>query len=310
MSGISALQRHIEDKARALLDGYLPSVLAPVAIPGVSDRIGALRVAVGFDPSQFAGSTITDTLPRVDFYCISAETEYDITGTQMDVLFTYEVSGVTQYDESDFSAAARSSQMLCGYACETLEQYLRDKAGASGCIWRVDTTSPVQTQTQVYDIGETRLHTMQSLGEMTVYARATFADTATFLDPTIEPGNPTIFDQLADIASGLDADSGLGTATANRTSTWTTTPAALAAATDVDVDLLPAFAWASGASATIYMQRHGATVTTDPSAGSLTVTLATYSVVDGDRWIIYAADDGANGTRHHATWAINWSVSE
>ena len=309
MSGIASLQRHIEDKARAMLDGYLASALASAAVPGVSGRVGALRIAVGLDPAQIGGAVMTDTLPRVDLYCISAESEYDIAGTSMDVTYTYEVSGIAQYDGSDFSAAARSASMLCGYAAETLERYLRDRAGGPGCIWRVDTTGPVQTQASIYDEGESRLHTMQALAEITVHARASFGDTATYLDPTIVPGNPTIFDQLSAITSGLDADTGIGTADANRATTWTTTSGALASASSVDVGLSTAFAWATDATAAIYLQRHGATVSGDPGSASLSVTLSTYSVIDGDRWIIFAADDGTDGTRHHATWAITWSVS-
>ena len=308
MSGIAALQRHVDDKARVVLDAYLRSTVSAASIPGVSDRVGALRIAVGLDPSQIGGSVMTDTLPRVDFYTVAAESAYDVAGTNLDVFYTYEVSGIAQYDESDFSASARSAALLCAHACETLEKYLRDGGGASGCIWRVDTTSPVRTQAQLYDVGDDRLHTMQAVAEVTVSARATFEDSPTYLDPTIEPGRPTIFDQLADITSGLDADTGVGTATANRSSTWSTTTAALAGATAVQVDIDPAFAWTVGSTATIYLQRHQATVTGDPNS-ALSITLATYDVVDGDSWIIHAADDGTDGTKHQAAWAITWSVS-
>ena len=308
MSGIAALQRHVEDKAQVVLDAYLRSAVSGVSIPGVSSRTGALRVAIGLDPAQVGGSVMTDTLPRVDVYCVAADGDYDGPGMDRDVFYTYEVSAIAQYDESDFSASARSASILCSYACEVLEQYMRDGGGASGCIWRVDTTSPMRTQTQLYDVGEDRLHTMQAIAEVTISARATFADTATYLDPTIAPGKPTIFDQLADITSGLDADTGVGTAEANRSSTWSTTTAALAGAAAVYVDVDPAFAWVAGSTATIYLQRHAATVSGDPNS-ALTVTLATYDVLDGDRWIIHAADDGTDGTKHQAAWAITWSVS-
>jgi hypothetical protein len=49
-------------------------------------------------------------------------------------------------------------------------------------------------------------------------------------------------------------------------------------------------------------------VSGDPNS-ALSVTLATYDVLDGDRWIIHAADDGTDGTKHQAAWAITWSVS-
>lgn len=308
MSGIAALQRHVDDKARVVLDAYLRSSLSGESVPGVSDRIGALQIGIGLDPAQIGGSVMTDTLPRVDVYCVAADGDYDGPGMDRDVFYTYEVSGIAQYDESDFSASARSASALCAFACETLEQYLRDQSGGAGCIWRVDTTSPIRTQVQLYDVGEDRLHTMQAVAEVTVSARTSFADTPTYLDPTIAPGKPTIFDQLADITSGLDADTGVGTATANRSSTWSTTTAALAGATAVQVDIDPAFAWTVGSTATIYLQRHSATVSGDPNS-SLSVTLATYDVLDGDRWIIHAADDGTDGTKHQAAWAITWSVS-
>lgn len=308
MSGIATLQRHIEDKARAVLDGYLASRLAASSVPGVSDRVGALRVAVGLDPTQTSGSVATDTLPRVDLYCVDANPEYDITGDGLSVAYTYEVSAVAQFDGSDFSAAARSSQELCGIACETLERYLRDAGGVSGSIYRVDTTSPVRSQSQMFDVAETRLYTMQSLGELTIYGRAVFVDEPTYAPVEIEPGRPTLFGQLADITSGLDASSGLGAAEANRLTTWTVSSGDLAGASDIIVDTSPAFAWADSGSVAIYLQRHGATVSGDPTA-TTAITLAAYSVADGDRWVIFAADDGPDGTRHHATWAIDWSVT-
>ena len=305
--GIASLQRHVEDKARIVWDGYLRSALSTLAIPGVSDRIGALRVGVGIDPLGLP-STQIDTLPRVDLYCVGAEGNYDAPGMDRDVVYTYNVTGIAQYDESDPGAAARSASALSGMAAEILEQYLRDKGGAGGCIWRVDITSAVQTQSQTFEIGEGRVQTMIATTAITVDARATFADSPTFADPTIDPGNPTLFVQLADITSGLDADTGIGVATANRSTTWTTTTAALAAATSLDVDTSPAFAWGAGSVVTIYMSRHSTAVagTVDTSTS---VVLATYSILDADRWIITVVDDGTDGTRQLATWAITWSVS-
>tara|TARA_S200002703_G_scaffold160081_1_gene176643 strand:- start:7875 stop:8795 length:921 start_codon:yes stop_codon:yes gene_type:complete len=305
--GIAAVQRHIEDKARVVWDGYLRSALSSLAIPGVSDRIGALKIAIGVDPLDLPGSAV-DTLPRVDLYCVGAESAYDIAGTNLDAAFVYHVSAIAQYDESDPSASARSAGALAGESAEVLEQYLRDKTGGAGCIWRVDITAPVQVQTGTFDVSETRVHTMIATTEVTVQTRTTFADSPTYADPTIDPGNPTLFVQLADITSGLDASTGVGTAEANRLSTWTTTTAALAGATSLDVDASPAFAWGAGSAVTIYMSRHGAAVTGTVDA-DVSVILATYSILDGDRWLITVVDDGTDGTRAIATWAITWSVS-
>ena len=307
MTGIATLQRHVEDKARVVWDGYLRSSLSSMSIPGVSDRIGALRVAVGLDPLTLP-PTALDTLPRVDLYCVNADNLYDVTGLNLDAVYSYAVSGIAQYDESDPSASARSASQLCGEAAEILEQYLRDQNGGAGCIYRVDITSPVSSQATLLDTGEGRHYTMVATTEVTVYARATFADSPTYADPTIDPGQPMLFVQSADITSGLDADSGLGTATANRLSTWTTTTAALAGATAVHVDASPAFSWGAGSSVDIYLQRHGATVSGTVDS-AVTVTLATYNVLDGDRWVIVVTDDGTDGTRQLATWAITWSVS-
>jgi hypothetical protein len=149
---------------------------------------------------------------------------------------------------------------------------------------------------------------MIATAEVTVQTRTTFADSPTYSDLTIDPGNPTLFVQLADITSGLDASTGVGTATANRLSTWTTTTAALAGATSLDVDASPAFAWGAGSAVTISMNRHGAAVTGTVDA-DVSVTLATYDILDGDRWLITVVDDGTDGTRAIATWAITWSVS-
>ena len=240
--GIAAVQRHIEDKARVVWDGYLRSALSSLAIPGVSDRIGALKIAIGVDPLDLPGSAV-DTLPRVDLYCVGAESAYDIAGTNLDASFVYHIAAIAQYDESDPSASARSAAALAGESAEVLEQYLRDKTGGAGCIWRVDITAPVQVQAGTFDVSETRVHTMIATTEVTVQTRTTFADSPTYADPTIDPGNPTLFVQLADITSGLDASTGVGTAEANRLSTWTTTTAALAGATSLDVDASLAFAW-------------------------------------------------------------------
>ena len=62
--GVAAVQRHIEDKARRVWDGYLRTRLEGLTdqIPGVSDRVGALRIAVGVDPLDLPASAI-DTLP-------------------------------------------------------------------------------------------------------------------------------------------------------------------------------------------------------------------------------------------------------
>jgi hypothetical protein len=305
--GIAAVQRHIEDKARVVWDGYLRSALSSLAIPGVSDRIGALKIAIGVDPLDLPGSAV-DTLPRVDLYCVGAESAYDIAGTNLDASFVYHIAAIAQYDESDPSASARSAAALAGESAEVLEQYLRDKTGGAGCIWRVDITAPVQVQAGTFDVSETRVHTMIATTEVTVQTRTTFADSPTYADPTIDPGNPTLFVQLADITSGLDASTGVGTAEANRLSTWTTTTAALAGATSLDVDASLAFAWGAGSAVTIYMSRHGAAVTGTVDA-AVSVILATYSILDGDRWLITAVDDGTDGTRAIATWAITWSVS-
>jgi hypothetical protein len=305
--GIAAVQRHIEDKARVVWDGYLRSALSSLAIPGVSDRIGALKIAIGVDPLDLPGSAV-DTLPRVDLYCVGAESAYDIAGTNLDASFVYHIAAIAQYDESDPSASARSAAALAGESAEVLEQYLRDKTGGAGCIWRVDITAPVQVQAGTFDVSETRVHTMIATTEVTVQTRTTFADSPTYADPTIDPGNPTLFVQLADITSGLDASTGVGTAEANRLSTWTTTTAALAGATSLDVDASLTFAWGAGSAVTIYMSRHGAAVTGTVDA-AVSVILATYSILDGDRWLITAVDDGTDGTRAIATWAITWSVS-
>jgi hypothetical protein len=56
------------------------------------------------------------------------------------------------------------------------------------------------------------------------------------------------------------------------------------------------------------MSRHGAAVTGTVDA-DVSVPLATYSILDGDRWLITVVDDGTDGTRTLATWAITWSVS-
>jgi len=305
--GIAAVQRHIEDKARVVWDGYLRSALSSLAIPGVSDRIGALKIAIGVDPLDLPGSAV-DTLPRVDLYCVGAESAYDIAGTSLDASFVYHIAAIAQYDESDPSASARSAAALAGESAEVLEQYLRDKTGGAGCIWRVDITAPVQVQAGTFDVSETRVHTMIATTEVTVQTRTTFADSPTYADPTIDPGNPTLFVQLADITSGLDASTGVGTAEANRLSTWTTTTAALAGATSLDVDASPAFAWGAGSAVTIYMSRHGAAVTGTVDA-DVSVILATYDILNGDRWLITVVDDGTDGTRAIATWAITWSVS-
>jgi hypothetical protein len=307
--GVAAIQRHIEDKARLVWDGYLRTRLEGLTdqIPGVSDRVGALRIAVGVDPLDLPASAI-DTLPRIDLYCVGAESAYDIAGTNLDAAFVYHVAAIAQYDESDPSAAARSASALACESAEVLEQYLRDKTGVAGCIWRVDVTSPVQVQAGTFDVSETRVHTMIATSEVTVQTRTTFADSPTYSDLTIDPGNPTLFVQLADITSGLDASTGVGTATANRLSTWTTTTAALAGATSLDVDASPAFAWGAGSAVTISMSRHGAAVTGTVDA-DVSVPLATYSILDGDRWLITVVDDGTDGTRTLATWAITWSVS-
>jgi hypothetical protein len=307
MTGVATLQRHVEDKARIVWDGYLRSSLSSMSIPGVSDRLDALRISVGLDPTTLPPSAL-DTLPRVDLYCTGAESAYDVTGYNLDAVYTYEVSGISQYDESDPSAAARSASGLAAEAAEILEQYLRDQSGGAGCVYRVDIASPVSAQVTTLDSGNGRHYTMIATTQVDVYARATFADSPTYADPTIDPGNPELFVQSADITSGLDADTGLGTATANRLSTWTTTTAALAGATAVHVDTAPAFSWGAGSTVDIYLQRHGATVsgTTD---SAVTVTLATYDVLDGDRWIIVVTNDGTDGNRTLATWAITWSVS-
>ena len=305
---VGTVQRHVEDKARVILDGYSRSKIATESIPGVSGRIGALRVGIGLDPSELSAEVMVDTLPRIDFFATDSENEYDIAGTVSTAKFTYSVTGIVQYDESDTSAAARSAQWLASSAAEVLEQYLRDAGGTSGCIWRVDITAPVSTQTSVYDLGEARIHTMIGTTEIEVSTRAAFLDTPTYADPTINPGNPTLFDQLADITVGLDGPTGVGTATANRLTTWTTTTAALAGATTGEVDMAPAFAWGAGSAVSIYLQRYGVTISGTVDA-DVSVTLATYSVLDGDRWVIVCADDGTDGTRALATWAIDWSVS-
>tara|TARA_R100000951_G_scaffold116558_2_gene129005 strand:- start:5219 stop:6139 length:921 start_codon:yes stop_codon:yes gene_type:complete len=305
--GVASLQRHIEDKARVVLDGYLRSAISSESIPGVSTRIDALRISVGLDPTDLP-TTMLDTFPRVDFYVVTSESAYDITGMNLDALYTYEVSAIVQYDESDPPSAARSAANLAAQASEVLEQYLRDKNGGSGCIWRVDITSPVSTQPGALEFGEGRSYTMIAKASVDVYARATFADSPTYADPTIDPGNPTLFVQLADITSGLDSASGMGTATANRLTTWTTTTAALDGATAVQVDAAPAFAWGAGSSVDIYLQRHSATVSGTVDS-PVSVTLSAYDVVDGDRWVIVVTDDGTDGTRTLATWAITWSVS-
>lgn len=305
---IASVQRHVEDKARVVWDGYLRSKLATESIPGVSDRIGALRIAVGLDPSELPGDVMIDTLPRVDLFATSAMGEYDVAGTTMTAFFTYSVTGIACYDETDESDSARSAQWLSSSAAEVLEHYLRDQGGAGGSIWRVDITSPVSTQVGVYDLAESRVHTMIGTTEITIYTRADFSDSPTYADPTINPGQPMLFAQLADITSGLDGPTGVGVASANRLTTWTTTTAALAGATTVDVDMAPAFGWVAGSAVSIYLQRHSTTISGTVDA-DVSVTLATYSVLDGDRWVIVCADDGTGGTRQIATWAIDWSVT-
>lgn len=298
-------QRHIEDKARLVLDGYLRSELATRSIAGVSERLNNLVVNIGLDPTTLITGSTVDALPQVDFYVISSVPDYDAALTTRDVIWSYQVGSIAQFDGSDPAAAARSASYLCGATCDVLEEYLSDPTTqALPCIWMVETTAPTATEVTPLDPGDSRVHTMRATAEITISTRVDYSNKPTYSVQTLTPGDPTLID-LADGTIKLDAAT-LTTATPLRHTTVTTTTAALAGGTSIVLDLDGVCTWDAGAAYTVSMVRHGAAATgTLDGSNAASIALATYNVVDGDRWLVTVI-----GPKNRPiTWALTWSVS-
>ena len=304
---VGACQRHIEDKARLVLDGYLRTALAAESIPGVSERVANLTINVGLDPTSIIRDGVaTDTLPQVDFYAIAADSDYDAALSARDIEWTYQVGATVQFDGSDFAAAARSAQWLAGHASDVIEKRLCDPTTQSmPNIWLVKTSTPVSTEAAPLDPGDSRLSTMRATADITIRTRTEYELTPTYSVQELTPGDTTHID-LSDATVKLDAAT-LTTATPLRETTVTTTTAALAGATAIVLDMAGVCTWSDPASYTVAMVRHQAAATGTFTAldETITVPLATYDINNGDRWLVTVIGPKLRPI----TWALEWSVT-
>ena len=305
---VAVLQRHVDDKIRVILEAYLRSALASAAVPGVSDRLAALEISVGLDSTQLPPSGMADLLPRVEVYGVGAPTSYDLTLDGVDCQIGFAVAGIAQFDGADFSAAARSAQLLASYAAEVLETRLPDPGGSDPTpIYRVDIVSAMNTAATLLDGGDTRLYTMRATCLVDCYCRATFGYLPSYAPAVLEPDAGILLSADAAAPVLIDATS-LGSIAARRQTTVSVTAAQLAAGTNAIVDFAPVSTWPTSSPWTVYMSRHDAaqTGTTSPADQTASVPLASYDIQTGDRWVVSIVNAD---TLQPVIFSIDWIVT-
>lgn len=296
-------QQHIEDKAEIVLEAYLATLLATKTIPGVSDRLDSLDIRAGVDTTGFPPTMQGDRYPRVEVFVDTADSDNAVLETTT-TEWRYTVAGIVQFDGGLVPDCAKAASRLALWAAHVLEKYLPDPSNSSSTpIWDVQFTSPARAASVNLDDG--RPTTIRASATVTVFTRVDLEFTPTFAEPTLTPTGQGPIEPLVEANAFVDLTD-LGDVGDSRNTTVSISAAQLAGGTNVGVDIRNVIGWPPTSVWEIALTRHNATVSGTTTASNPEVALATFDVIDGDRWVVTCEHAD---TKQLLTWAITWNVT-
>jgi len=303
MSNSALALDRVHERSRLVLEGFLRTTIADAgeALAGVSDRLDALRVRVGIDPDDLPPEKQFDTLPQVDVFATGADSNFDVLEAT-DTEITLTVAATVQFDGGDYRSAARSAVILALHAADVLEAHLPDPTGTSTLpIYDCRNVRPVAEAAVLVD--DDRPNTVRARAELTAYQRSAYTYEPVYANPDRLPSSGVIY---PDAAATLELDTGtITSASANRATAPTVSAATLAGATTASLDVSAVTSWPDSSGWTVWLGRHNASVSGTLAGGQPSVTLATYGIATGDRWVVTVE----HGTSQRVlTWIITWTV--